>query len=415
MVIGILIVSIITLIVLIGLLIYVALKSKGKNNIDNNELKNYSKSISDDVSKEIKSELHKTLLEAISGTSDISLSNIIKKGQIDLNDAFIRLEAEINGKIDTKLDAISKSNDEKFGKIKDNIDSYFKDTLDKQVETQFQNIKESMDKMTKGMTEFGTIQESVTNLNKLFSNSKTIGNFGEFNLEQILRNQFPALENKYWFKQYKIDLNKDEKIDFAIKSIYLEDGVQKEIYIPIDCKFPAEKWAKYINSEIKYNEVIDEIKKMAKSISEKYIKENKNIVPFGILYLPSESIYLKMIENFEMVSEIFNKHQILIQGPSTIMAFIYNILIKNQGFMFSKHLEDVKNLFIEIQKNYKLLNDHLVESQKGVNKASDAIRIATKNANIVMNKINANAESLHIEKVEYKKLIEKNSDTELYE
>ncbi|PZW01445.1 DNA recombination protein RmuC [Metamycoplasma auris] len=403
MIIGILIINIVILLTLIVSLIYIGFKSKLSKNQLNNELKKEFKNINEETTKELKSELNSILLSAITGSNDNSLYNILNKSQIELGNSFFKLEKEIRETIDNKLNQISERNTKEIGNIKDKIDSYFNDKLEKQVANQFKAIQDSMDKMSTGMIEFSTIQESVMNLSKTFSNPKTIGNFGEFTLESILRNQFPTLENKYWFKQYSIGENSSERVDFAIKSVYLEDGFEKEIFIPIDCKFPSKKWSEYIDNKIQYKEIENEIKTMAKSIKGKYIKENKKTMPFGILYLPAESIYLKVIEDFNFVSEIFKDLQVLIQGPSTIMAFIYNILIKNQGFMFSKHLEEIKDLFIYIQKNYKNLSNSLSESEKNVNKASESISKATKNANLVMDKLNNQAKKLNIDKLEYKK------------
>ncbi|WP_427902899.1 DNA recombination protein RmuC [Metamycoplasma alkalescens] len=425
-----LVINIIVALVLIGGLIYLIIIKKSQKKLsDQKNLENNVK-ITTELTKNINHELEKNLntnLNSIkdevsnkltnfittsneTNTSNLTkLFNEIKSFESEQKQNFLDLEKKINDGVTNKLDEIDKKNKTQFETIKENIDKYFNDKLTEQVKTQFQNIKTSMDDMNRGMIEFSTIQEAVTNLNKTFSNNKNIGNFGEFNLEQIFQNQFPNLQNKFWFKQYIINDKNNEKVDFVVKSKFLEKDEEKELIIPIDCKFPFEKWNKYLNNELSYVEIEKSIEHMAKDIASKYINLNKKTTPFAILYLPSEYIYLTIVKNFDLVTKIFDKYKIFIQGPSTIIAFIYNLFIQNQNLMISKNIDKIKNLFLDIQKNYKYLNDHINESHKQITKASNSIEKAKKYTNSTFNKINNSSGILNIEAIEIKNELENES------
>nr|WP_307914551.1 DNA recombination protein RmuC [Mycoplasmopsis bovis] len=87
-------------------------------------------------------------------------------------------------------------------------------------------------------------------MNRTFSNNKKTGDFGEFTLEQILEEHYPNEKNRLWFKQYQINPGKNqEAVDFAMKIKTKSESEEIEQIIPIDCKFPKEKWDRYLDSK----------------------------------------------------------------------------------------------------------------------------------------------------------------------
>ncbi|WP_330463682.1 DNA recombination protein RmuC [Metamycoplasma gateae] len=346
--------------------------------------------------------LNKFQQEMIKDNLTSILVNIKENNKIQ-NEDFNKLSSLVNENINKKLEDISKKNIEWFENIKKNIDEHFEDKLTKQIKEQFGNIKNSMDEMNKGMIQFSTIEKSVIDLNKTFSNSKNVGNFGEFTLLQIFQNHFPTLENKLWFQQYKIDPKTDEIVDFVIKSKMQIDNKEQEMIIPIDCKFPLETWNNYINQTdenaktnslklLKYN-----VQKMAKSISEKYIRKDKKTTPYALMYLPSEYIYSTLINDYQFVSALFQNYKIILLGPTFVMAFIYSFFIQSQNYQVSKDIEKIKNLFIEVQRNYSYLNKNIVDGWSSINDAKESIEKAYGYSDKIINKINKNAQHLGVE------------------
>ncbi|WP_444705064.1 DNA recombination protein RmuC [Mycoplasma sp. 332] len=356
----------------------------------------------------LKNELNKTINEfgksynEIINNNLVQIASVIKESNKVQNEDLNKLSNVLRENVNTKLEDITKRNREWFEEIKTKIDKHFEDKLTKQINEHFNNIKSSMDEMNKGMTEFSTIQKSVIDLNKAFSNNKTVGNFGEFSLRQILENHFPSLKNNLWFEQYKIDPKSDEKVDFVIRSKNIIDGKEQEIIIPIDSKFPLDTWNKYIDKENEVDKkdalkkLRDKLKEMAKSIRDKYIKPYHNTTPFAILFLPSESIHLTLIQDNNFIPAIFNDYKILIIGPSFMMAFIYSYSVQNQNYRVAKDIEKIKDLFIEIQNKYNVVNNNIIDGLESIGQASKKIGKAYKYTNEVINKISKNSNELGI-------------------
>ncbi|WP_427867574.1 DNA recombination protein RmuC [Mycoplasmopsis arginini] len=343
----------------------------------------------------------------------LSINNLLKQEIKNQSTEFNELSNKLSKKIDDKIDAISNGNKKWFEEIKTKIDEHFEDKLTKQINEHFSNIKTSMDEMNKGMTEFSTIQKSVTDLNKAFSSNKYIGNFGEFSLKQIFENHFPDSKDKLWFEQYNIDPKNNARVDFAIKikQKTLENEEVDQI-IPIDSKLPLDSWNKYVNEtnkELKEKNLKafrNSIKEMAKSISEKYINVNKKTTPYALMFVPSEFIYSSILQEYDFTSKILTDHNVFILGPTLTIAFIYNLFLQNQNFKVAKDIDKIRGLFVEIKTNYKNMNNNIIESLKSVNNASDKIKIAYKNSRLVVEKINKNSKELNISKIEIKKDLE---------
>ncbi len=104
--------------------------------------------------------------------------------------------------------------------------------------------------MAKKWWSLNKCKPSVDDLNRTFSNNKKTGDFGEFTLEQILEEHYPNEKNRLWFKQYQINPGKNqEAVDFAMKIKTKSESEEIEQIIPIDCKFPKEKWDRYLDSK----------------------------------------------------------------------------------------------------------------------------------------------------------------------
>ncbi len=339
----------------------------------------------------------------------------------ELNDRIVKLaewlsnfDKQFTKTVSDNLKEINGSNIKSFNEIKANIDKHFEDTLTKHIKEQFGNIQTQMDKVGKEMVKFEQMQASVDDLNRTFSNNKKTGDFGEFTLEQILEEHYPNEKNRLWFKQYQINPGKNqEAVDFAMKIKTKSESEEIEQIIPIDCKFPKEKWDRYldsksINDKVAYlKELKKAIKEMAQSINEKYIKPDRKTTPFALMYVPSASVYLTLVQDISFITEIQDKLKVYIQGPQIIMVFIYSYLLQNNSFQVEKNIEKLKDIFLDVQNNYNALHKKVVEGLDNLDKSRGKFVSVINTSNKISKKINATAKSLGFSKVDVNKNIEK--------
>jgi rmuC domain protein len=164
---------------------------KEQKNISSEKFKNFDDSINnikerlalfnEKIKSELKDEINNKLNELSIGISKSLSDNIQASG-----DNFQKLRLEINSQIE-KL--ITKTN-EQVENIKKEIDEHFKSELSKKLDEHFSNVQTKMNDLSNNLVKLETLKDNVNNLSKAFNNTKSIGNFGEILLEDILRDHF---------------------------------------------------------------------------------------------------------------------------------------------------------------------------------------------------------------------------------
>jgi len=164
---------------------------KEQKNISSEKFKNFDDSINnikerlalfnEKIKSELKDEINNKLNE-LSTKINKSLSDNIQAS----GDNFQKLRLEINSQIE-KL--ITKTN-EQVENIKKEIDEHFKSELSKKLDEHFSNVQTKMNDLSNNLVKLETLKDNVNDLSKAFNNTKSIGNFGEILLEDILRDHF---------------------------------------------------------------------------------------------------------------------------------------------------------------------------------------------------------------------------------
>jgi DNA recombination protein RmuC len=169
-----------------------------------------------------------------------------------------------------------------------------------------------------------TLQSNNNDISKIFLNIKQRGNFGEFQLETLLKDAFGEYSQLVQM-QYRLP-NIDGIIDAVIK-------ISDSNYIAIDAKFPLENYKNIIaaNNSESYDaalkkfkrDILDKVKEVVKYISP------ANSIDCVILFIPSEAVYARMIEHYgnDLIQEGYKK-KVYFTSPTTLAALI-DIFLKN--------------------------------------------------------------------------------------
>ena len=214
---------------------------------------------------------------------------------------------------------------------------------------------------------------------------------GEVQLQSILENTLAP-------NQYECNIitkkNSNDRVEFAIK-IPSKDNDNEFVYLPIDSKFPADLYNKLVDAKNKYEtveaqkELINRIKEEAKKIKEKYI-ETPYTTNFAIMFLPTESLYSEVLRVNGLAEECQNKHQIIVAGPTTLMALLNSLRVGFSNLTLSKKTKEVVKMLQAIKAQYSKLNELVDITQKrldGAIKATDDLKKRTDIINKKMNSI----------------------------
>ncbi len=273
-----------------------------------------------------------------------------------------------------QLESVQRSNEAQLEKMRATVDEKLNETLDKRIKNAFEMVNNSLSQVQQGFGEMRELTGKVSNLNKMFTNVKTRGGWGEVALESLLDQ---ILSPEQYHCQYRLDSKSREMVDFAI----VMPGQGERVYLPIDSKFPLDKYINLVEvsesgdlekTESARKELFNTVKEEAKSISRKYIITGVT-TRYAIMYLPSEGLYAEIAKNSALTAYIQNEYHVTVCGPTTITALLNSL---QMGFTTLK-----------IQERSSEIAKALQDFQKDFTKYTNLVSSIKKNANTMVNTI----------------------------
>ncbi len=214
-----------------------------------------------------------------------------------------------------------------FDKINDTVNEKLQKTLNDRISQSFETVNKRLAEVYEGLGEMKSVASGVSDLKNVLSNVKNRGILGEIQLSAILND---ILAPNQYEEQFRLSPDSRELVDFAVKLPGQNDN--DAVYLPIDSKFPGDKWAALADAydsgnadEIKQKRdmLSQEIKKCAKSIHDKYIVPPYS-TDFAIMFLPFEGLYAEVV-NMRLVEQLQREFHVNITGPSTMAAMLNSL------------------------------------------------------------------------------------------
>lgn len=285
--------------------------------------------------------------------------------------------AEIRATMETRLGSMQEDNNKRLSQIETTVNEKLQKTLDERVANSFKTVNEQLEKVYKGLGEMQTLATGVGDLKKALSNVKTRGILGEMQLNRILEDILtPA--------QYDINVitkkGSNDPVEFALK-IPSRDGDDSYIYMPIDSKFPLERYSALQDAyeqgdsaaiSAATSQLESFIKENAKKIREKYI-DPPHTTEFGIMFLPTEGLYAEVVRRSELVSYISEQYHINIAGPSTISALLNSLQMGFKTLAIEKRSHEVWKVLGAVKTEFGAFQKELLKLQKNLENASTSV------------------------------------------
>ncbi|MBC8339705.1 MAG: DNA recombination protein RmuC [Alphaproteobacteria bacterium] len=197
-----------------------------------------------------------------------------------------------------------------------------------------------IDSAQKSISDLG---KEMVGLQDILSNKQLRGNFGEFQMESLIKDALPP--SAYEFQS---TLSNGTRIDCLIR-LPSPPGI-----IPIDSKFPLEAYRaiqRAENETDKKNANRDfskDVNTHVKHIAERYIIANET--DWAIMFLPSEAIFAELNSHFPNIVEDAQRRRVGFASPSTLMALVNTVgsilkdgRMKEQAGLIQKQVELMLN------------------------------------------------------------------------
>jgi len=297
-------------------------------------------------------------------------SEIFSKNVKDFND----LQKQKFDAMATKQDELVKSTELKLEKMRETVDEKLHKTLEERLGQSFKIVSERLEAVQKGLGEMQNLANGVGDLKKVLSNVKTRGVLGEIQLGNILE-QIMAPEQ--YEANVKTKQGSNDHVEFAIK-LPGKDDHGKEVYLPIDAKFPQED---YVRLQTAYDEgdvagvdaankaLTQSIKKFAKDIRDKYI-DPPHTTDFGIMFLPIEGLFAEVVRQPEVVALLQREYKIIVTGPTTLAAMLNSLQMGFKTLAIQKRSSEVWQILGAVKTEFGKFGGVLEKAQKKLNEAN---------------------------------------------
>ncbi|MBQ0064735.1 MAG: DNA recombination protein RmuC [Firmicutes bacterium] len=238
---------------------------------------------------------------------------------------------------------------------------YELDASDQQTQKYFSNIQNQLQKMqidqSKTHTNMEILQNNMTSMNQIMTNTKRRGNWGEYQLEHLLR-VYAGENPKIFSMQYTLENGKIADAVFHLPNT--------EKILCIDSKFPMENYLKLMEKESDETLRIfrNNVKKHIDDISQKYINEQTTNV--AILFLPSEAIYQYICGNIEELLTYALRKKVMITSPTTLVGVIFTLLDSTKDFYRAGHVEEIERNIVALQEDVERLAERAQKAEKSL-------------------------------------------------
>ena len=242
-------------------------------------------------------------------------------------------------------------------------------------ESRIEDIKASLSSQTSSLEglirDVASFQDPLNKLNRYLSGGTLAGTFGEWSLEAIITDIFPA--DKFE-SNCEIIPGSGQRVEFAIK---LPEGL-----MPIDAKFPSALYDNYMDASSRgekesVNTALTSIKRHvisdAKDIKEKYMQAGQTI-DLGVMFIPSESL-MQLIDSIEDLRKIiFRDSRVLVMGPNSLAAYLISIHMGFRNLALNERAEEILVEFGNLKKefeNFESSTEDLAKKAEAMLKAVD--------------------------------------------
>lgn len=288
------------------------------------------------------------------------------------------------------IEKLQEENSKKLEEMRETVNEKLESTLNTRLSESFKMVQDNLLKVTEGLGEMKNLASDVGNLQKVLSNVKTRGIWGEMQLSQILS----ELLTKDQYEENVITKQKSkDPVEFAIKLPGEDDN--SIVRLPIDSKFPLDTYSSLLEAyESMDKNRIDEavsnlktrIKNCAKDIKDKYI-EPPYTTDFGIMFLPIEGLYAEVAKS-GLIEELQNTYRVIIAGPTTMSALLNSLQVGFRTLAIQKRSSEVWNILSAVKTEFNKFGEALKKAQEKIQQADKEIEnLVTTRTNQIQRKL----------------------------
>ncbi len=299
--------------------------------------------------------------------------------------------AEVRSTVEQRLTAIQLDNEKKLEQMRATVDEKLHATLEQRLGESFKQVADRLDQVHRGLGEMQLLAKDVGSLNRVLTNVKTRGIFGEVQLAGLLEQVFTP-------EQYGVNVEtvpgSGARVEFAIKLPgRREDGAP--LWLPIDAKFPREDYERLLDAQERADApgaeaagkaIEQRLRLEAKTIREKYVAP-PHTTEFAILFVPTEGLYAEALRRPGLMEALQREYRVTLAGPTTLLATLSSLQMGFRTLALEQRSAEVWEVLGAVKTEFGKFGEVLAKTKKKLDEASSTIDQAQTRTNVMTRRL----------------------------
>ncbi|MDQ6681213.1 MAG: DNA recombination protein RmuC, partial [Pseudomonadota bacterium] len=287
---------------------------------------------------------------------------------------------EVRASVEHKLAAIQADNEKKLEQIRSTVDEKLHATLEQRLGESFKQVADRLEQVHRGLGEMQTLARDVGSLNRVLTNVKSRGIFGEVQLSALLDQ---VLTHEQYATNVETIPGSGARVEFAIKLPgRRNDG--SPLWLPIDCKFPRDDYERLVEAQERADRpamdaagraIEARLRAEARTIREKYVAP-PHTTDFGIMFVPTEGLYAEALRRPGLVESMQREHKVMLTGPTTLLATLSSLQMGFRTLALEKRSSEVWETLNTVKTEFGKFGVALAHTKKKLDEASKTIDAA---------------------------------------
>ncbi|WP_455482684.1 DNA recombination protein RmuC [Bartonella sp. B35(2025)] len=300
----------------------------------------------------------------------------------------LKTQAEMQGRIQAMVEIFGQRQAELNQSIRDQLSvmtSNLSQTLQVQTKSTYENLTRLQERLAvidAAQNNIQSLTGQMVQLQDILNNKQTRGIFGQGRMEAIIADALPA--NSYIFQA---TLSNGKRPDCLIHM------PNKSPSLVVDAKFPLEAWNAMRKASSSQER--QEAERQFRTDMEIHIRDivQKYLIPgethdIAFLFVPSESIFATIYEDFEPVVQKANRAHVIIVSPSLLMLSVQVVqtIMKDARMREQAHL--IQSEITKLMGDFERMDTRIRALQKHFYKAGEDIEAILISSSKIMKRAN---------------------------
>ena len=311
---------------------------------------------------------HAQALRDFAGALDARVGELTRNNELRLG--------EMRATLEGRLRELQADNAARLEQMRMTVDEKLHATLETRLTESFGNVTTMLAQVHQGLGDMHKLAADVGGLQRVLTNVKSRGVFGEVQLAGLLEQVFAP--DQYASNVATIP-GSNERVEFAVR--FPGSTADAVVWLPIDAKFPREDYERLLDAQERADldgaraagDALERrVRQEAARICQKYVGA-PHTTDFAILFLPTEGLYAEVLRRPGLVESLQRDCRIAVAGPTTLLALMTSFQMGFRTLAIEKRSSEVWRTLATVKSEFGKFGDALDAVKKKLVEAGNKI------------------------------------------